>query len=65
MLILVVLTNFWKKEPKLPILCHLDHVGAKTLFWGILAKLHMILNFLFFMRRVMYTHHACFIHLNP
>ena len=26
MLNLVVLTNFWKKEPKMPILCHLDHV---------------------------------------
>ena len=30
-----------------------------------MAKLNMILNFFFFMRRVMYTHHACFIHLNP
>ena len=65
MLILVVLTNFWKKEPKMLVLCHLDHIGAKTLFWSILAKLNMILKFLFFMRRVMYTHHACFIHLNP
>ena len=30
MLILVVLTNFWKKEPKMPVLCHLDNVGGKN-----------------------------------
>ena len=65
MLILVVLTNFWKKEPKMPVLCHLDHVGAKILFWIILAKLTMISNFKGDVHPSCMHGFACFIHLNP
>ena len=26
----------------MPVLCHMDHVGSRTLFWSILAKLTLI-----------------------
>ena len=60
----VVSTNFGKKVPKMPILGHMDHDGAQYLFWSILAKLNMIWHLFLSIRRLIYTRHAYFIHLN-
>ena len=64
MLNAVMSTNFSEMVPQMIILGHLDRGGAQNRYGYLSQVKHDLKLIFFFMRRLMYTRHACFIHLN-